>query len=85
MAGRSDDEHEPPSVEALRVGSVGPSVPGCNGAPALVEQRACRTIHGGLNCFITESGFETCFGWDRWDLAPTITVTVTVKVLGSIK
>ena len=24
---------------------------------------------------VTESGFETCFGWDRWDPAP--------KVLGS--
>ena len=23
--------------------------------------------NGGLSFFITESGFETCFGWGRWD------------------
>ena len=26
----------------------------------------------GLNFFITESGFDTCFGWDLWDPAPKV-------------
>ena len=30
--------------------------------PPIPEQ-----IKRGTTLFITESGFETCFGWDRWD------------------
>ena len=24
------------------------------------------------NFFVTDSGFETCFGWERWDPAPRV-------------
>ena len=47
-------------------------------APVVVLAGLTKQSHksnGGLYFFCAESGFETCFGWDRWDPAP--------KVLGS--
>ena len=29
-------------------------------------------IKWGLNVYIAESGFETCFCWDCWDPAPQV-------------